>query len=1219
MEGLFSQAQIDQINAVAAKSKAELKPVKSSGNISAKQRLIDESSRQVLEYFKDSPAKLVTTREELHEYIQKAIEFGYCAIDTETTGKDTVHDTIVGFSLYYPGDVEIYVPSKHKTLVETYYKNQLSYEDIGNELQFFVIAKTKMIFANADFDIAMIYKDFHVDMIDIFFYDVLTAWRCLKEDEPKKDLKTLYWKYPNKMQGSPKKFNDFFDPKLFPYSNPKVAKLYAAHDAKITYDLFVWQLPFVTKSHTKCQRNHLEKIADLLWNIEIPMERVCSLLHRYGLYLDLDVNESLKAKYHGRADSEGVILANMVQEIIDKADAITISKSPFKTGSAFKEGSNQHVKYLYNKFLGYNITSCDKTGLSEVDIPISKQILKVRSASKLTGTFIDKMPEITGADGRVHSSFISIGADTGRMSSKSPNMQNIPSHTKDIRHQFRATPAMLKVSPCTVDVNLAKITLGKWDTVWLSDNSEVLAYELKVGDSVRLLNHNVDCIGVVSTVSDTAPTVELVFEVVGITPTNIRIKHRTPPYVMMSSDFSQQEPKLVAFITQDPNMLDAFTHNRDIYATIAALSFNSTYEECLEFNPITGANQPEGSERRSMAKKIVLGILYGMSIPTIGVSLFGDRDDMTEDEMAKEAQKIYDAVLNAFPNLRAFMDYAQNYAIEHGYVETILGRRRHIPDMQLPMYEFHATKKYVNPDIDPLDPETLKNKNEIPSRIIKQLEREFAGFKRKGQVYRRIKELDEYEHIKVIVNRNKIQEASRKCVNCVDTDTEILTVNGWKTYDQVTAGDAILSYSMADNQIVHDTVNDVFYYPDVQNVVRFKSSTFEALSTAEHRWVVGESDQKPKILTTDSLRHRNWIPPILRVGDNQFIDNPNISDYELKNIGRLLTNKPMLIATDIDLISWVSDTFPNRTLTFDFINTLSQRQANVLMTAMLQGDGSGVDGDGLPIHSKTMHLCCHNKECCDAFQYLCFVAGYATNCAEVDAISNCYDVSVLRNKRACIYKHQISETTVSDGVWCVSTNQGTWIARRNGKVFITGNSIVQGSAAELTKIAILKVFNSEEWNALGGRVILPVHDELIAEIPIYNWKRGGELLSNLMVSAGDFLPFAINCDVTTTLRWYGLAYPCVYTKPEPTDVIDSTLSSDKICWLQYHLFEMAYQLPTFPRPDGKKLEGDEAVGVNGVWSQDLEDHINDYMNRYHIGIEEFVDHIHNKVVYDTQI
>lgn len=81
----------------------------------------------------------------------------------------------------------------------------------------------------------------------------------------------------------------------------------------------------------------------------------------------------------------------------------------------------------------------------------------------------------------------------------------------------------------------------------------------------------------------------------------------TPGYVMLSSDYSQQEPKITAFVSQDSKMIDAFVHDRDIYATIASLAFNLPYEECLEFHPDTGEYQPDGKNRRGEAKTIVLG------------------------------------------------------------------------------------------------------------------------------------------------------------------------------------------------------------------------------------------------------------------------------------------------------------------------------------------------------------------------------------------------------------------------------------------------------------------------------------------------------------------------------------------------------------------------------------------------------------------------------------
>ena len=227
-----------------------------------------------------------------------------------------------------------------------------------------------------------------------------------------------------------------------------------------------------------------------------------------------------------------------------------------------------------------------------------------------------------------------------------------------------------------------------------------------------------------------------------------------------------QEPRITAFVSNDPNMIKAFKEGKDIYASIASIAFKVPYEKCLEFHPETGEYQPDGKARRGEAKTIVLGICYGRSVPSIGEQLYGTRDDMSDEEKTKEAQRVYDAVMNAFPNLRSLMINSQAKARKFGYTETILGRRRHLPDMQLPEFEFQAMKNYVNPDVDPLDISTLENKSQIPERIVKQLTEEFKGYKYFGQIARRTRELYE-EGIKVINNRPKINDATRQVVNSI--------------------------------------------------------------------------------------------------------------------------------------------------------------------------------------------------------------------------------------------------------------------------------------------------------------------------------------------------------------------------------------------------------------------------------------------------------------------
>lgn len=1191
----YSAAQLDDINKLAAKSSKLLEPTKSITKKSINSD-IAEMSQKVIDYFKDSPAILIESASHLHEYVTAAIECGYAGIDTETTGLDRVKDTIVGASLYYPGGVECYIPMRHLVpIFDEPYKGQLSYAEVEKEFQRLADSNIKLIFANADFDLAMIYKDIHVDLCKVCYYDVILAWRCLKENEKDNALKVLYNKYVLRGKGDPMKFRDFFTPQLFPYCKPEVAKLYAANDAKITYDLFAWQLPYVTKDHPKCKKAHLESIADLVWNVEMPLIEVCQRMHRTGVYLDKDVASVLMKRYNDERSKELEKLAGMVDEILEKSTTVSsIGKRPFTRGSEFNPGSPPHVKYLLYTVMnlpkGKNGESTDKAVLGEMNLPVTKQILKVRSLGVLISTFVDKLPKATTPDSRIHAQFRQIGADTGRMSSAEPNMQNIPSHATDIRHMFRASPG----------------------------------------------------------------------------------------YVMLSSDYSQQEPKLTAFVSQDEKMIQSFKDGRDIYATIASLAFNLPYEKCLEFHPQTGEYQPDGKARRGEAKTIVLGITYGRSVTTIADQLFGANDEMSQEDKVKGAQKIYDSVLNAFPQLRTLMINAQKMARTKGYVETILGRRRHLPDMQLPEFEFQALPGYVNPDVDPLDMSTLQNRSDIPERIIQQLTAEFKGYKYFGQIARRTRELYEDEHIRVINNRPKITDATRQCVNCVDYDTEILTKSGWKRYDQVVEGDQILSYSLSTHEIVDDVVQAVHIYDRPTEVVRFESPTFSSVSTWDHRWVAGEADEVPRIRTSREIFSHKWPDyPILRVADNSFEANDDISDEQLKILGWFFTDgnrggphyaihlyqsvrreKNAAVYEDMistlssasiectdacrdgyyheiylkqnDFTKWVWDEFTDRIPTFDFISTLSQRQSEILLRAMLQGDGSGVDGHGDALKNSRVSLLCRDAKFRDAFQYLCFRAGYASNSSFIDAslhdnpsnhvlypsMSNIpshegtyYDTCVLKITRAQIYPHHKHVETTS-GVWCVTTQQGTWIARRAGKVYITGNSIIQGSAAEQTKLAILRLEHNEEWKAIGGRLLVPVHDELIAEVPMDKWKEGGEILSRMMVEAADFLPFASKCDVTTTLRWYGLEYPCPYTRPTSLE----NLTPDEIKWVQYHLCELEYQLPVFKDENGEKPRGDAALGVNGIISEEYDRAIAHYRDRYSItSDEQFIEHIDNKV------
>lgn len=642
---------------------------------------------------------------------------------------------------------------------------------------------------------------------------------------------------------------------------------------------------------------------------------------------------------------------------------------------------------------------------------------------------------------------------------------------------------------------------------------------------------------------------------------------------------------------------------------------------------------------------------------------------------------MYDAVMAAFPGLRDFMINSQARCHKLGYTETILGRRRHLPDMTLEEFEFEAMPGYVNPDVDPLNPSTLANSSQIPDRVIKSLQEEFKRYKYFGQIVKRTKELAD-EKIKVINNRAKINDATREVVNCVDLDTEILTLNGWKKYNEVNIGDKILSYNLDKRQIELDHVKALHLSDKPTKCYQFQSPTFSAACTPNHRWVVGESSRTSRIKTAENIYKNRWPDyPIIRVADNNMnVDNPDTwSDDMLKLLGYILTDghfdkshygitlyqstarqKNIDVLNEIkricdslnfqysdrcvdgtsrsiylyknDTLVNIQNSFPGRQLTWEFVSSLTQHQAEILMWSMIEGDGT------LGHHKKNITMCCRSKCKADLFQYLAFVAGYATNCYEVTpeihnsypsssktyaSISNrsaiqvtkpYYNISVLRVKRAHIYPHHKSVVTCS-GVWCVTTNNGTWVARREGKVYITGNSIIQGSAADLTKMAILELVNDPRWQRLGAKLLVPVHDELCCEVPLEYREEAEEILADCMCRAATFMPFEISCDVETTFRWYGLSVNDIlsFDKPQSLDV--ATLSESNIKWIQCRLCEMEYLCPIIKQPDGSKPRGIAAKGVNGVWDTILDTFIDDYCTKHKITRDSFIEDIDRRVLY----
>ena len=134
---------------------------------------------------------------------------------------------------------------------------------------------------------------------------------------------------------------------------------------------------------------------------------------------------------------------------------------------------------------------------------------------------------------------------------------------------------------------------------------------------------------------------------------------RNENYVLLAADYSQIELRIIAALSEEETMIKAFQHGEDIHASTAAKVFNVPIEEVTR-------------EQRSNAKTVNFGIIYGVS--AFGLS---NQTDLSRSE----AKELIDTYYATYPKLRNYIAEQVDFAREHGYVETILGRRRYLKDI----------------------------------------------------------------------------------------------------------------------------------------------------------------------------------------------------------------------------------------------------------------------------------------------------------------------------------------------------------------------------------------------------------------------------------------------------------------------------------------------------------------------------------------------------------
>ena len=511
--------------------------------------------------------QLVQDIEILKQWLSEIKETGIVAFDTETNSLNATQASLVGISFAISDGRACYIPLRHKCLSQS---NLLTSEtDTIKQIPFDkAIALIKPILEdssvlkighNIKYD-ALVMQQPKNGNIQLQSIDDTMCLSYVLEGgmhgHGLDELSELHFNHNNI------KFKDVCGTGKSQISFAEVpldkALYYAAEDADMTLRL-----------HKKLKaRLPQNKMVTVYETLERPLIPVLTQMENNGIKVDPLILRQMSEDFSKRLEDRA-------------AEIYSISGSDFNIGSPKQLG-----EILFDK-LGLAGGKKNKTGAYGTGIEVLEElaangselavkIIEWRQISKLKSTYTDALiQQINPATGRIHTSYSMTGANTGRLSSNSPNLQNIPIRTEEGR---------------------------KIRTAFIAESGNTL----------------------------------------------------------LSIDYSQIELRLLAEIANIQSLKDAFHAGIDIHAQTASEVFNVPLQE---IDPMVRRN----------AKAINFGIIYGISSFGLARQLRCQQSD---------AKRYIDAYFDKYPGIKAYMENTKVAARANGYVETLFGRKIHLPGIK---------------------------------------------------------------------------------------------------------------------------------------------------------------------------------------------------------------------------------------------------------------------------------------------------------------------------------------------------------------------------------------------------------------------------------------------------------------------------------------------------------------------------------------------------------
>jgi DNA polymerase-1 len=492
---------------------------------------------------------VASSDQEIDELIAMLMKQPEISFDSETTGIDANRAELVGLSFCYKTGEGYYVPCSSNREQVLALLNKFS--------ALFQREDVNWVGQNIKYDL-LILKCYGVELKGRIFDTMLAHY--VIDPEGKRGMDLLSAQY---LGYEPVHIEELIGKKGKGQGTMRDVELdkikeYAVEDADITLQL---KNVFINELKSK----EVEKV---FYEVENPLVQVLKDLEFEGVKIDVDFLKD----YSIELDKE----ARAAEELVYQQAGVRFNlSSPKQLGDVLFEKLKLDGKAKKTKTGQYATGEDVLIKLSHLH-PVPANVLIFRELSKLKSTYVDALPLlINPRTGRVHTTYGSAVAVTGRLASNNPNLQNIP-----IR----------------------------------SDRGKEIRKAFIPGDKNR---------------------------------------------VLLSADYSQIELRIVASISGDPNMCEAFRLNKDIHTATAA--------------KVYGIDEADVSkEMRYKAKSVNFGIIYGQGA-------FGLADNLGISR--GEAKTIIDNYKKEFSGITKYMEDTINFARDKGYVQTLMGRKRWLKDI----------------------------------------------------------------------------------------------------------------------------------------------------------------------------------------------------------------------------------------------------------------------------------------------------------------------------------------------------------------------------------------------------------------------------------------------------------------------------------------------------------------------------------------------------------